>query len=79
MYNGPIANLVELKARIMQQLYNAILETLRSVVKHAVHRFQLMTDNGGQQKNLSDTRLAIIKSLIIMYMLCGFWLKQGPR
>ncbi|GBM68323.1 hypothetical protein AVEN_247076-1 [Araneus ventricosus] len=48
VYKGPIANLAELKNCIMQHIYNITNETLRSVVEHAVLRFQLIGENGGQ-------------------------------
>ncbi|GBM50112.1 hypothetical protein AVEN_242251-1 [Araneus ventricosus] len=48
VYGGPIANLAELKNRITQHIHNITTETLRSVVEHAVLRFQLIGENGGQ-------------------------------
>ncbi|GBN26036.1 hypothetical protein AVEN_86876-1 [Araneus ventricosus] len=48
VYRGPIANLAELKSRITQHIHNITTETLRSVVEHAVLRFQLIGENGGQ-------------------------------
>ncbi|GBO00911.1 hypothetical protein AVEN_86610-1 [Araneus ventricosus] len=48
VYGGPIANLAELKNRIKQDIHNITTETLRSVVEHAVLRFQLIGENGGQ-------------------------------
>ncbi|GBO39884.1 hypothetical protein AVEN_501-1 [Araneus ventricosus] len=47
-YGGLIVNLAELKNRIMQQIHNITAEILRSVVEHAVLRFQLIGENGGQ-------------------------------
>ncbi|GBM18011.1 hypothetical protein AVEN_238403-1 [Araneus ventricosus] len=48
VYGGPMANLAELKKRITQHIHNITIETLRSVVEHAVLRFQLIGENGGQ-------------------------------
>ncbi|GBM76509.1 hypothetical protein AVEN_102294-1 [Araneus ventricosus] len=48
VYGGPIANLAELKNRIKQHIHNITTETLRSVVEHALLRFQLIGENGGQ-------------------------------
>ncbi|GBN56822.1 hypothetical protein AVEN_33068-1 [Araneus ventricosus] len=48
VFSNPIAHLAELKARIAQHILNVIPETLRSVVEHAVSRFQLIAENGGQ-------------------------------
>ena len=48
VFRAPIANLVELKARISQHILTITPETLRSVVEHAVCRFQLVAHNGGQ-------------------------------
>ncbi|GBN07018.1 hypothetical protein AVEN_253766-1 [Araneus ventricosus] len=47
-YGGSIANLAELKNRIRQHIHNITSETLRSVVEHAVLRFQFIGENGGQ-------------------------------
>ncbi|GBM30839.1 hypothetical protein AVEN_18696-1 [Araneus ventricosus] len=48
VYGSLIANLAEMKNRIAQHVHNITTETLRSVVEHAVLRFQLIGDNGGQ-------------------------------
>ncbi|GBN59853.1 hypothetical protein AVEN_111687-1 [Araneus ventricosus] len=48
VFSTPIAHLAELKARIAQHILNMTPETLRSVVEHAVSRFQLVAENGGQ-------------------------------
>ena len=48
VFRAPIANLVELKARISQHILTITPETLRSVVEHAVCRFQLIVHNGRQ-------------------------------
>ncbi|GBO00449.1 hypothetical protein AVEN_185088-1 [Araneus ventricosus] len=48
VFSTPIAHLAELKARITQHILNVTPETLRSVVEHAVSRFQLVAENGGQ-------------------------------
>ncbi|GBM96280.1 hypothetical protein AVEN_109583-1 [Araneus ventricosus] len=48
VFSTPIAHLAELKARIVQHILNMTPETLRSVVEHAVSRFQLVAENGGQ-------------------------------
>ena len=48
VFRAPIVNLVELKARISQHILTISPETLRSVVKHAVCRFQVVVQNGGQ-------------------------------
>ncbi|GBM18817.1 hypothetical protein AVEN_203096-1 [Araneus ventricosus] len=48
VYEGLIANLAELKNRIMQHIHNISTETLRSVVEHAILRFQLIGENDGQ-------------------------------
>ena len=40
--------LAELKASIVQHILNVTLETLRSAMEHAVSRFQLFAENGGQ-------------------------------
>ncbi|GBN71549.1 hypothetical protein AVEN_275627-1 [Araneus ventricosus] len=45
---GPIANLAEFKIRNSQHIHNITAETLRSVMEHAVLRFQLIGGNGGQ-------------------------------
>ncbi|GBN28558.1 hypothetical protein AVEN_181596-1 [Araneus ventricosus] len=45
---GPFANLAVLKNRITQHIHNITTETLRSVVEHAVLRFQLIEENSGQ-------------------------------
>lgn len=43
-----IASLAELKARIAQHLQNITTDTLRSIVEHAVYRFQLVAEIGGK-------------------------------
>ncbi|GBN12334.1 hypothetical protein AVEN_95190-1 [Araneus ventricosus] len=48
VFGSPIANLAELKNRIVQHIHNITTETLRSVVEHVVLRFQLIGENGGQ-------------------------------
>ncbi|GBO19947.1 hypothetical protein AVEN_10826-1 [Araneus ventricosus] len=48
VYGGPIVNLAELKNRITQYIHNIITETLQSAVEHAVLRFQLVGERGGQ-------------------------------
>ncbi|GBM19504.1 hypothetical protein AVEN_107979-1 [Araneus ventricosus] len=48
VFSTPIAHLAELKARIAQHILNVTPETLRSVVEHAVSRFQLIAENSGQ-------------------------------
>ncbi|GBO20091.1 hypothetical protein AVEN_21820-1 [Araneus ventricosus] len=48
VFSTPIAHLAELKARIAQHILNVTPETLLSVVEHAVSRFQLVAENGGQ-------------------------------
>ncbi|GBN77041.1 hypothetical protein AVEN_208727-1, partial [Araneus ventricosus] len=48
VFSTPIAHLAELKARIAQHILNVSPETLRSVVEHAVSRFQLVAENDGQ-------------------------------
>ncbi|NSX83578.1 hypothetical protein GOM44_04430 [Wolbachia endosymbiont of Atemnus politus] len=48
VFRGPIQNLAELKTRITQHIHNITPDTLRSVVEHAVSRFQLVAENGGQ-------------------------------
>ncbi|GBM08385.1 hypothetical protein AVEN_108380-1 [Araneus ventricosus] len=59
VYGGPNANLTELKNRITQHIHNIATETLRSVVEHAVLRFQLIGENGGQHSEhfLSKSKL----------------------
>ena len=44
----PIAHLTKLKTSIAQHILNVILKTFRSVVEHAVSRFQLLAENGRQ-------------------------------
>ncbi|GBL81419.1 hypothetical protein AVEN_143703-1 [Araneus ventricosus] len=48
MYGRQIENLAEFKNRIKQHIHNITVETLRSVVEHAVLRFQLIGENGLQ-------------------------------
>ncbi|GBN84399.1 hypothetical protein AVEN_180563-1 [Araneus ventricosus] len=48
VYGGLIGNLADLKNSIKQHIHNFTIETLRSVVEHAVLRFQLIGKNGGQ-------------------------------
>ncbi|GIX98722.1 hypothetical protein CEXT_24271 [Caerostris extrusa] len=48
LHSGQIANLVKLKAWITQHINNVAPEKLRSVVEHAICRFQLVTENDGQ-------------------------------
>ncbi|GBN07059.1 hypothetical protein AVEN_39056-1 [Araneus ventricosus] len=48
VFSTPTAHLAELKACIAQHILNVTPETLRSVVEHAVPRFQLVAENGGQ-------------------------------
>ncbi|GBM41721.1 hypothetical protein AVEN_220976-1 [Araneus ventricosus] len=48
VYGVLIANLAELKNRITQHIHNITTETLRSVVEHAILRFQLIGENGGE-------------------------------
>ncbi|GBM02547.1 hypothetical protein AVEN_178480-1 [Araneus ventricosus] len=66
VYEGPIANLAELKNRITQHIHNIPTETLPSVVEHAVLRFQLTGENGGQhiEHFLSKSKLTSFS--------CGF-------
>ncbi|GBN44321.1 hypothetical protein AVEN_81821-1 [Araneus ventricosus] len=52
VYGDPIANLAELKNRITQHIRNFTTETLRSTVEHAVLRFRLIGENGGQHIEL---------------------------
>ncbi|GBM62922.1 hypothetical protein AVEN_22330-1 [Araneus ventricosus] len=53
VYGGPIANLAKLKNRITQLIHNITTETLRSVVEHAVLRFQLIGKNSDSILNIS--------------------------
>ncbi|GIX73207.1 uncharacterized protein CDAR_415361 [Caerostris darwini] len=48
LFSSQIANLAELKTRITLHINNVTLETLRPVVEHAVCRFELVAENGGQ-------------------------------
>ncbi|GBM00544.1 hypothetical protein AVEN_77354-1 [Araneus ventricosus] len=48
VFSTPIAHLAELKARVAQHILNVTSETQRSVVEHAVSRFQLVAENGGK-------------------------------
>ncbi|GBM06620.1 hypothetical protein AVEN_220053-1 [Araneus ventricosus] len=45
---GPIANLAELKRRIAQRIHYISTDMLRPVVEHAISRFELVAENGGQ-------------------------------
>ncbi|GBM38269.1 hypothetical protein AVEN_17717-1 [Araneus ventricosus] len=47
-FSGPIANLAELNTRVAQHIHNNSTDTLRSVVEHAISRFELVAQNGGQ-------------------------------
>ncbi|GBN97594.1 hypothetical protein AVEN_21527-1 [Araneus ventricosus] len=47
VFCGPIENLAELKTSIAQNVQNMSTVTLRSVVEHAICRFELMIVNGG--------------------------------
>ncbi|GBL94007.1 hypothetical protein AVEN_76723-1 [Araneus ventricosus] len=53
MYDGPIPKLAELKNLITQHIHNITTETLRSIMEHAVLRFQLIEENGRQHIELS--------------------------
>ena len=46
VFSIPIAYLAELMARIAQHILNITSETLRSLVEHAISRFQLIAENG---------------------------------
>ena len=48
MFNGPIANLAEMKLRFVQYIHKVISKTLLSFAEHAVYQLQLVTENGGQ-------------------------------
>lgn len=48
VYCGGVTNLADLKARIVHQIHSIQPDTLRSVVEHAVSRFQLVAEHGGQ-------------------------------
>lgn len=48
VFSTPIANVADLKTRIAQHILNVTPDTLRSVVEHAVSRFNLVAHNGGQ-------------------------------
>ncbi|GBM95628.1 hypothetical protein AVEN_256427-1 [Araneus ventricosus] len=67
VYGGPIANLAELKNRITQHIHNITIETLRSVVEHAVLRFQLIGENGGQhiEHFLTKSKLTTLTCLMV--------------
>ena len=52
VFNTLIINLAELKVCIAQHILNVTPETLRSVVEHAVSRFQLLEENGAQHTEL---------------------------
>ncbi|KMQ82897.1 transposable element tc3 transposase [Lasius niger] len=47
VYNGRIQNLADLKASITHHIHCISADTLRSVVEHAVLRFQLVAEQGG--------------------------------
>ncbi|GBN61204.1 hypothetical protein AVEN_71519-1 [Araneus ventricosus] len=68
VYGGPIANLAELKNHTKQDIHNITTETLRSVVEHAVLRFQLIGENGGQH---------IYIGFISFCFFYGFWLRSN--
>ncbi|GBN33471.1 hypothetical protein AVEN_58101-1 [Araneus ventricosus] len=48
VFSGLIANLTELKTRIVQHIHNLSTDTLRSVVEDAISRFELVARNVGQ-------------------------------
>ncbi|GBM60328.1 hypothetical protein AVEN_108114-1 [Araneus ventricosus] len=48
VYGAPIANLAELNNRFTQHIHDITTETFRSIVEHAVLRFQLIEENGGK-------------------------------
>ncbi|GBN81236.1 hypothetical protein AVEN_69091-1 [Araneus ventricosus] len=48
VFNGPIANLAEFKARIALHIHNISTDPFRSVVEHAIFRFKLVSEDGGQ-------------------------------
>ena len=48
MFNGPIANLAELKERITQQNSQREPETLQLIVGHGVYWSQFLTEKGEQ-------------------------------
>ncbi|GBM07560.1 hypothetical protein AVEN_230002-1 [Araneus ventricosus] len=48
VFSGPITNLAELKTRIAHHNHNISKDTHRSVVKHTISRFELVTENGRQ-------------------------------
>ena len=47
VFSTLIAHLAELKAWIAQHILNVTTETMWSVLKHAVSRFQILEENGG--------------------------------
>lgn len=48
VFSGPIENLDKLKTSIAQHIHSVKPYRLRSMVKHALSRFQLVTENGVQ-------------------------------
>ncbi|GBM93967.1 hypothetical protein AVEN_106933-1 [Araneus ventricosus] len=76
VYGGPIANLAELKNRIMQHIHNITTETFRSVVEHAAFRFQLIGQNGAQhiEHFLSKSKPTSFNDGFINFcFFYGFW------
>ncbi|GBN46651.1 hypothetical protein AVEN_44258-1 [Araneus ventricosus] len=67
----PIANLAELKTHFAQYIHNIRTDTLRSVVEHAISRFELVAKNGGEH----------IEYFLILSWWIGFQLRvpQLPK
>ena len=75
LYSVLRLHLAKLKAHIAQHILNLTSEILRSVVKYAVSRFQLLAENGGQHiENILHQSREILKA--IWWMLFMWFLVQ---
>lgn len=74
VYSGRIQNLADLKASITHHIHCISTYTLRSVVEHAVLRFQLVAEQGGghieQLMPLSSVRCLLHEALFSFFF---FW------
>ena len=72
VFSTLIVHLAKLKPRIAKHILNVIPETLRAVVEHAVSRFQLLLENGGQRTEHVLHHLEKFKKQFDGCFLCGF-------
>ena len=76
MLSDPIANLAELKARIMQYIHNVTPETLQSDVEHNVYQYQLVVENGGQHIKHAISNQSDNQQEFSLLFFKRFWVQE---